>query len=388
MNTRTLAAVYRKEMLELFRDRRTMISMVVVPLVLFPLLFAAMSKFMKAQSDAAQNAAVIVGVSSEQSLGGAAAALKAAGVQLVTTRNLRQAVEQKQVSAALRVINRPDGSVQFQILADQTRDTSKAAGAKVDAALQAYKSSVVAAKLRGLGVPESTLSAVAIQSVNIASNEKMGSFILGGMAGYLMLLLMFTGAMYPAIDTGAGEKERHTLEALLASPASRLEIIIGKIAACATASFLTAFLSLVSFLYFGKNALASLAQSNMRFSVGLPTAALALGSVIPIAILAASAMVAISLLAKSYKEGQSYIMPLLMCVIFPIVLGTFTNLELTPAIALIPVFNTALAMKQIFTGSITVVSFSLALILNLLYAAVLTAVAVRVFSNEKALFRT
>lgn len=99
-------------------------------------------------------------------------------------------------------------------------------------------------------------------------------------------------------------------------------------------------------------------------------------------------MVAISLLAKSYKEGQSYLMPLLMAVIFPIVIGTLMNIEITPALALIPVFNTALAMKQVLVGSVSTLNFGLPFALNLVYAAFLIALATRIFRNEAVLFRT
>ncbi len=388
MNPRISVAVYRKEMLELLRDRRTIISMVIVPLLLFPALISVVSGFKKAQTKAAENSAVRVGIASEQNLGNARETLTAAGLRLVVTPDLRHAVQEKQVATAVESEDLAHGALRFRVLEDETREDSRLAAEKVRTALETYKANLLRAKLRSLGVPPDVLSSVAIESRNIASQEQMGKFILGGMAGYLMLLLMFTGGMYPAIDTGAGEKERRTIETLLASPASRIDIILGKIGACATASFLTALLSLFSFMFFAKKAMEGLGPTEMTFQLDLPTAALLLLSVVPIAVLGASAMVAISLLAKSYKEGQSYVMPLLMAVIFPIVLGTFMNIELTPLIALIPVLNTALVMKQIFAGSVSAVSFSLPLLLNLIYAAVVIAIATRIFRNENALFRT
>jgi len=164
--------------------------------------------------------------------------------------------------------------------------------------------------------------------------------------------------------------------------------LLGKIAACAMASFLTAVLSLISFMFFAKRAMANLGPLKMTFQLDLPTAGLLLLSVVPIAILGASAMVAISLLAKSYKEGQAYLMPLLMAVVFPIVLGTFMEIGFNAGIAMIPVLNTALVMKQIFAGSLSIGDFSAALVLNLVYAGIVIVLATRMFRNESIIFRS
>lgn len=252
MNPKIVLAVYPKEMLELSRDRRTIISMVIVPLVLFPLLISVVTAFQKSQTKVAESSAVKVGIAADQSLGNARAALTGAGLHLVVTPDLRRAVQEKQVAAAVETENAASGAVRFRVLEDETQENSRIAGGKITEALQTYKASFLRTKLTALGVPPDVLSSVSIESSNIASQEQMGKFFLGAMAAYLMLLLMFTGGMYPAIDTAAGEKERRTMEALLASPSSRLDIIVGKIAACATASFLTAVLSLLSFVFFCK----------------------------------------------------------------------------------------------------------------------------------------
>ncbi len=388
MNLRIATTVYRKEMLEVFRDRRTLISMIVIPLAVFPLLFGAMSSFLSSQTKAAKAAAVTIGIQPTASLGSARDALVAAGFQQVTVNDLRKAVEEKHVAVALDSQRTPTGELQYRILEDQTHEASHIAGRKLKTVLDKHKSNLVQAKLRSLGVSSEVLKPFTVETTNVASKEQMGSFVLGRMAGYLMLLLMFTGAMYPAIDTAAGEKERRTLEAILSSPAGRNDILLGKIAACATASFLTAVLSLTGFMLFAKRGMSSMDGANMQFNLNGETLALVLLSVIPVAILAASAMVALSLFARTFKEGQTYTMPFIMIVIFPIVLGTFANVELTPAVALIPVFNVSLVMKTIFGGTFPALGFSISMLANLAFAALAFFLASRIIHNEGALFRT
>ena len=390
MSVKIAGAIYQKEMLEILRDRRTLISMVVVPLFAMPILFGVMGKFIQSRAKEAQGEAVTVGVASEAEIGPSAAlVVKAAGFQLVTKRDLRAAVENKDVAAALERSTASGGEAVYRVYVDKTRQASAIAGEKLRAALDGFKDSTIRASLRGSGVPETILTPFSIDSVNVASEKKMGGFVLGSSLGYIVILLMFTGALYPAIDTAAGEKERRTLEALLCSPAPRNDIVLGKVLACATASFLTAVLAMASMVYSYRNtAFAALLGPSTRFDLLDPrTFSLVLLSVLPVAILAASLMVAISFFAKSYKEGQSYLTPLLMVVVFPAVLGMLPGMELTPKLALIPIFNVCQIVKEIFLGSFSMSAFVIACSANLVYAGLAFFAATRIFRAEGVLFR-
>jgi sodium transport system permease protein len=217
----------------------------------------------------------------------------------------------------------------------------------------------------------------------------MSGLIFGSALGYIVILLMFTGAMYPAIDMTAGEKERRTLEAVLCSPAGRNEVVLGKIMATSTAAFITALLTLGSMAYsfrFAPHA----SQAQEAFHMGAPdtaSLAMALFAVIPTAIMAASIMVAIALFAKSYKEGQSYLTPIVMLAAFPAVVGMLPGLELTPALALIPIFNVCQLIKEIFLGEFSRAAFAVTLVANLVYAAIAFYIASRIFKSESVLFR-
>jgi sodium transport system permease protein len=199
--------------------------------------------------------------------------------------------------------------------------------------------------------------------------------------------------MYPAIDLTAGEKERRTLEVLLSAPTGRDQIILGKILATTTAVFVTAALTLASlavslrYVKFGR-------ASGMTGGLngGLPLDPGALGLVglalLPTAIMAASVMIAVALFAKSFKEAQSYLTPLMMAVIFPLVAGMLPGMQLTPLLALIPLFNVCQLIKEIFLGDYNRLSFVITMVSNTVYAAAAFAFAVRVFKSERVLFRT
>jgi len=109
--------------------------------------------------------------------------------------------------------------------------------------------------------------------------------------------------------------------------------------------------------------------------------------VLPTAIVAASLMVAVALFAKSYKEGQSYLTPIVMLVAFPAVVGMLPGLELTPTLALIPIFNVCQLVKEILLGEFSRLAYGIAFAANLAYAAIAYYLAARIFKSESVLFR-
>lgn len=388
MSIAITSAVYKKELLEMSRDRRTLISMVVVPVVVFPLLFSVVGKFTQSRQQQAAGESSTIGVHSVASIPTIADALRAANLTLVEKADLRRAVDQKEVAAAVEETPLANGDHQIVIYIDRSRQASSIAGDRVIAALDKLKDDTIRTRLRGFNVPEKILTPFGVARVNVAPEQRTAGAIFGGMLGYIVILLMFTGALYPAIDMTAGEKERRTLEVLLCSPAKRTDIVLGKILACATASIITAVLTMGSVLYSFRRASLGSAMGDIHLSLAPSTFALVFLSVLPMALLAASVMVAIALFAKSYKEGQTYLTPLLLLVVFPALLGMLPGLELTPAFALIPIFNVSQIVKEILQGSFSMISFGIALAANLIYAAVALVIATRLFNNEGVLFKS
>lgn len=388
MSLQVTAAIYRKEMLELFRDRRTLLSMVIAPLLIVPLLLLALSAFRNLQTKQAQQATITAGVASAKAVEDLSTALKSHGVQLIATADLRKAVESNQVSIAIQANKKQDGRFEYTLFEDRLRQASSVAAIKVRSFLEGHRSDVVRRSLEAAGMPERTLTPFAIKTVNVASEERIGNFILGTSANYILLFFMFIGATYPAIDTAAGEKERRTFELLLCSPVSRAGLLLGKVCACATASWLTGILALFGFVLATSRGVPYTGGTVLRFHVDLSTAVLAMLGLIPIALIAASAMVACSLLAKSFKEGQSYLMPLMMVFTSATMLGTVLNLKLDAQLCLIPVLNTTLVLKQLFQGSYFTYHYFLSMAVNLVYAGIPFLVALRLLRSERVLLRT
>jgi sodium transport system permease protein len=237
------------------------------------------------------------------------------------------------------------------------------------------------------------LTPFVVKRTNIAGARKMSGMVWGSMLGYMLLLLMFAGGMYPVIDMTAGEKERKTMEALLSSPATRPEIVLGKTFAAMTAIFITAILTLGSIVYSlrGSNLSSRSPEiQEMMRTIPLDAHAVALIAIIlvPLSMFAASLMFAIALFARSYKEGQSYLTPLVFVVIFPALMGGMSGFEMSPALCLIPIFNASQMIRGILLGDVSTANFAITTAANLAYAAIAFVVATRQFENENVLFRS
>jgi sodium transport system permease protein len=386
-------SIYRKEMRDLIRDRRTMISMVIVPLLVFPLLMIVVTRVMVAMQDKSERDLKTMQVGVKTGNPAILEALRKAELQLVERDDLRPAVEQKSVIAGVEEVERAGQPPEIRVYSDNSNPASAAASDRIRTALNEVRDASVREKLRASNVPESVLNPFAVSRVNVAPPKKMAGMMWGSMLGYLLLLLMFSGGMYPVIDMTAGEKERRTLESFLATPAGRNEIVMGKMLAAMTAIFLTAMLTLGSIIVSVRaNQMSSRSAEVRQMFSTIPldtnTVLLIVLTLAPLCVFAAAVMIAIAMFARSFKEGQSYLTPLVMAVIFPALLGGLPQLELTPALCLIPIFNASQLIRGIMLGDFQTTAFGITLAANLGYAAIAMFVAQKRFEDESVLFRS
>ncbi|HVP00874.1 MAG TPA: ABC transporter permease subunit [Bryobacteraceae bacterium] len=388
MRLRMIVAIYRKEILDLTRDRRTMISMVVLPVLLIPLLLNVSTRLISRVQENAEQEAKSMAVAVKAASPAVREALEKAGISLVSGDDLKDAVLNKTVAAGVE----ESGAV-VRIVVDGSNPTSSAAAERVRVALDALKEAKVREALAGSGISPSVLTPFVVKRDNVAGARKMAGMMWGSMLGYLLLLMMFSGGMHPVIDMTVGEKERKTMEALLAAPAYRKEIVIGKGLAAMTAIFMTAILMLASLVYSlkGGNFAAKSPEAREMFAtipLDAHTVTMIVVTLLPLAIFAASIMIAIALFAKSAKEAGSYLTPLLMVVIFPALMGGLAGMKVTPLLCLIPIFNASQMIRSILLGDATMTNFAITTVANLVYAGIAFWIATRTFENENVLFRS
>jgi len=412
MNWQNILTVYLKELKDSLRDRRTLISMIVVPTLIMPIIMFGVGTVMSKVMQQAQSETVSVML-----LGGAdspsvVAALKAdKKFRLVpAAADYQQLISDKQVRVAVELpagfeASLTGGGVQTVSLYYYAGELKSGFGLKaVQDFFTSLKEKTIETRLAERGLSAAVIKPFVIRKQNVAPPEKVGGNAIGGFIPYLIIILCFTGAMYPAMDLTAGEKERGTMETLLCSPVHRINIVVGKFLMVLTASLTTVLRSIVSMgvsaalgvMYFGGKATSQSATSALvgqaaeGGSIPLidPVGLIGVAAlVLPVAVFFAALLLAISLFAKSYKEAQSYISPLIIVVIMPAVIGMLPGVELNAKLALVPILNLSLVCKEMLSGVWHWDYIALIFGSSCVYAAIALGFAVKMFNREDVMFR-
>jgi sodium transport system permease protein len=395
--------VYRKELREALRDRRTVITSVVVPLVLFPLLSVGFMSLVGAIVGKTKEATPKVMILGGEDSPKVMAALKATPkIEIVPAApDWKNLVIEKEVPAVVEVPAGFDQAISEQkslpvMIYGYSGDLkSDIAGQKLEKALKSYTDDVVKARLESRNLPVGVLTPFEIKQQNVAPPEKSGAaLILGGFIAYIVVFLCFNGGMHPAMDLTAGEKERGTMETILSSPISRAHLVIGKFLLVLTTALATAALSVISMgiSFTLTNAFQpERAQSNpeaLTLHIGLGAALSVFIMAIPLAVLFSSVLLMIASFAKSYKEAQSYIMPLVFIVVIPAVAAMLPGVDLNAKLALVPILNVSLLCKELVIGTYHWNLIAIMFTSTCVYAAMALFLAVKMFQRESVLFRT
>lgn len=396
MNVGNALIVFRKELRDMLRDKRTIRSMIIIPVVAFPLLFSVVGwAAVKFSGEASREASVIMARGGDDSPKILEALKAAEGIQVVPYQaDARQEIADKKIRALVELPNGLDNSISAgnapEIALDYFEGDMKSEMArdKLKSFFDDYRLKSAREVLAARGLPASLVEPFKVDAQNVAPPSKVGATIFGGWIPYMIIILCFTGAMYPAMDLTAGEKERGTMETILTSPVARTDLVIGKFLMVVLASVVTAILSLCSMgISFAWSKRTFLSGSGIQMSID-PSAVLAvIFLLLPLAVLFAAVLLAVALIAKSYREAQSYVSPLVFVVILPAIIGAMPGIELNWKTALIPILNTSLVSKDVIAGNyhwgLIVTVFGTTCV----YAAIGIAAAVRMFNREEVLFR-
>jgi len=404
MNAQAVGIVYRKEFTEWVRDRRTLISTVLVPLLLFPLVMVGFSFLAASLVGRAKNETpkvMILGGQDSPELLASLGKLDTLEIAPYSS-NWKEQISEKQIRAAVEIP--PNFQSALEKGQDETvkiyyyeGEIKSSFGAdRIEKFLKDYRDRVVKDRLAAKNVSASVLKPFEIKQENVAPPEKVSGATVGGFIGYLVVLLCMTGAMYPAIDLTAGEKERGTMETILSSPISRLDLVLGKFFLVLSAALATAALSVlsmgISFTVMRQVNQSSAKEQNetsaMLLQLGPKAVAFIFVMALPLAVLFAAALMTIALFAKTYKEAQSYVTPMTFLVIIPAVASLLPGVELTPKLAMVPILSTSLVCKEIIAGTYHWNSIAVIFASTCLYAVVALFLAFKTFQRESVLFRS
>jgi len=321
-----ILTIYLKEMKEVLRDRKTLIFMVALPTLVMPVLMNIMIGFIVRAEKKAQTETLTFAIFGAEHLPDWANAFSEEEgfekVNNLTQEAIASAIEENKIKFGLVIpqtareqIERGE-QVAVQFYYNNASVTSKVknrAGKVIRVFGERYRSE----RLAGLGLDtpqeqEHLLNPITIEEHNIADLREVLGERVGGMLPYFFIIFCFMGALYPAIDLGAGEKERGTLETLLLAPIPRYQIVLGKFFVVFTTGVTAALLSLTSMGVMlatkGQEITGELGE--VIASVSVVDLVLIAAMLIPTAAMFAALLLSVSIYAKSFKEASAYCGPL------------------------------------------------------------------------------
>ena len=359
-----IGIIFRKELKDTLRDRRTLFFMIVFPILIIPLIIGGIPKIMVSMMEKKMTERINIAILGEENnlklveMFGMADSIDV--IFNMEIDSIEQSIRNKDIDGAIII---PDGfsemvnsmkTAQITIVYISSDDL-EAAKKRMESVINKYRESKISQRLEMLEIQSEILEPVKINHRNIASEKEMIGKLAGGWLPYMFILYCFMGAMYPALDLGAGEKERGTIETLLISPAGRLEILLGKFCVISLSGFLSAISGIIGLLV-GLQFMTELPMeiiTTMKSIIEIKTIALILSLIVPVSIFFSAVLLSISFYAKSFKEAQSLVTPINILILFPALIGLIPGVELTWKTALIPIVNIALVTKEIIAETVS-----------------------------------
>jgi len=393
-----IVAIFKKELTDVLRDKRTLFFMIVIPVIVMPLIFIGSIKFQEYQSKKSDEKILNIGLINKTSDSQIRDyLLDQKGVYLVEDidlDSLELGIKNDSLQGGLYIhknfINDISANAMGKVeVYYKSSDLMSKAKNRINNALDIYKNEVVSERLSQFNVDKDLLEPLDIINKDISTKKETIGKAVGGLIPYMLVIFIFLGAMYPAIDLGAGEKERGSLETLLSSPATKFEITVGKLMVVSLAGMVSGLISVIGIsvpFYFIGNIPDQIKSTVIEIiSPFIIVSVIIL--MIPIAIFFASLLLSISFYARSFKEAQSLMGPLNIIIIVPLMLTLGPGIEIDHITALIPLINVGLLTKEILAGSVQPIYFIETLSSLLFFAAIGIRFSVYWFNKENTIFR-
>jgi ABC-2 type transport system permease protein/sodium transport system permease protein len=411
------ARLARKELTEILRDRRTVLTLLLMPLLLYPLLSLAFRQFLISGAVGSESPTYRIGFASEseadavlrylvrgeQSLARRGVfrgespdarrdAMPRPKLETFVTPDLHAAVVRGDIDVGVQV--EPPGAFDERARAPLTvdlrlfyRDESVPgldALHYVERLCREANQGFLAEQLHSAGVPQ---RAEALRPMPEPVVEAGGghSRIFAVLVPLILILMTITGAVYPAIDLTAGERERGTLEVLIAAPVPRWALLGAKYVAVVTVAVLTAIVNLAAMtvtLWASDLARQFFDENTLTIWLVLEV----FGLLLLLAAFFSGVLLALTSFARSFKEAQAYLIPLMLASLLPGMIGLLPGLRLEGPLAVAPLVNIVLLARDLLDGRANPLSAAVVVLTTALYAVAAVAVAARTFGAEAVLY--
>ena len=373
--------ILKKELRELFRDKKSLAMMLIIP-IFIPLLVIGMSALFESQVSKEVSEYNKIGFAYEITDVEKSIA-EEMNIEIIngTEEELKQKYDEGEIDL---YITKQDNKY---IINTDGSDNSTFASSLMETYFNTYKQYLQQSYLQEKNInPDEVLNIITVEENMIEQDTYFADYIKN--YAFLFIMMAITvSATYPATDTTAGERERGTLETLLTFPIKSKDIIVGKFLGVTVSSIITGIISLVL-------AILSLMITKNMFSIyeGIDvmyspiTILFAVIVIIAYSFFISGLCIAIASTSKTFKEAQSALTPLTFISFFPGMIAFMMGITTTPILSIVPFLNFTLIFTDINNGTIDLLNIGLMAVSTIIYISLVFAHIIKQYKSEKVLF--
>ncbi|WP_143314601.1 ABC transporter permease [Clostridium sp. HBUAS56017] len=389
--------VLKKELTDILRDRKTIAFTIILPILIYPIMFKVMGSTMqKSSKDAEKEIRVVIEGDKESSL---VEVLKTQdNITIEDVENPSKALKDGEIELIVNLPHNIDANIaekksnNIELLVDDQSDKSTIAAGMVNTLFEGYSKQIVEQRLNEVGINSSILTPFTVeQKSGISEDGKMNSVanMLMGMLPAMIVILLLTPTMGLAADMGAGEKERGTFEPLLSTSGNRSSLLWGKIASMALIAVVALIASMSSLFVSFKGYISSVAGTEISFDINSKAIALIILFSLFIIIAICTLQIGISIYARSTKEANTYLSGLMVPMMLLVFVPMYMNVKNIQEVFFhVPLVNAVCVMKEFLFGIYNLQHIAIVIGWHIVYIIAIVSVTRYMFSREEVIFRS
>lgn len=396
MNTKRMFTLFKRELTDILRDKKTLFMMLVVPIIIYPLLIIGMTFLMSSVMNSQAEKTYLVAFDEEDELAAKIADIiennpdkLSYKLEIVQKSDCKKALEAGDID--IYVSKASDGRISLCYLS--AKDRSNTALDALTDAFEIYREELQKKRIDEAGLDaDYLLNPIHYEGEDLSSTEESVGNMIGSIIPFFIVTMILLGALYPSIDVTAGEKERGTLETLLTLPITNFEMIMSKFLAVSCIACASAILNVFSmggamaFLVSSSMSLAEDINLEIHYETFIPGILFTLVVMVFFALLVTAVCMCTCVFAKNFKEANNYVTPVMLIFMFGSYAAMIPDLELTAQTAAIPIVNVALLVEGLFQFQYNYGLFAIVLFSNVAYSLLAILILGKIYNSEAVLF--
>ncbi len=393
MNIGRIKTIAAKELKDVQRDRRTILAMIVIPLLILPILMF-LPVFLSSPQRNPVRVAVIQADLTSNNFIESLSSDQTSVTRIRQEENITKLVQNGDYEVGIslpqyfsKIFEEIDETATITIFVDQTNTRGMIALTLIQNSITRYANRIVSERLIKTGVPTKALNPIRTD-VRAVTMGGAGATLLAMMLPLFLGIYTVTGGMYFIMDTTAGEKERKTLEALLTMPVTRTEIVLGKFLIAVLIALLSSIFAVLGMSTGAVFLIGSIGgYAGQGLSISISNLILIGAATLVLAMTTASLEMMISIFARNFKEAQNLLSPLTIAIAIPAITMPYMSEQMLRFFSVAPMFNVMLIMRDALQNRVSPMNLFLELTSALFYMVIALAISIKIFSSEKVMAR-